>query len=64
MNIWWYMWNIVENKILIIFSFCSLMFVRGGFSCHATCRNEIGWSMNWTFEGTGVEPKIQPKAQK
>ena len=42
----------------------SLLAVRGGFSCHAMCRNEIGWNVNWTFEGTGVEPKIQPKAQK
>ena len=39
-------------------------FVRGGFLCHATCHNGIGWNTDWTFKGTGVEPKTQPKAQK
>ena len=42
----------------------NLKLVRGGFSCHSTCRNEIGWNVGWIFKGTGVEPKTQPKAQK
>ena len=36
----------INNFSFIHFGLVQVVVVRGGFSCHATCRNEIGWSVN------------------